>query len=45
MGMKMGAEFSFMNSADLSLKGKYTFDVTAEIGKKKVALPYTYEVK
>ena len=34
MGMKMGAEFSFMNTADLSLKGKYTFDVSAEVGKK-----------
>ena len=45
MGMKMGGEFSFMNSADLSLKGKYTFDVTAEIGKKKVTFPFTYEVR
>ena len=45
MGMKMGGEFSFMNSADLSLKGKYTLEVTAQVGKKKVTFPYTYEVK
>ena len=45
MGMKMGGAFSFMNSADLSLKGKYTFDVSAEVEKKTVTFPFTYEVK
>ena len=45
MGIKMGVEFSFMNTADLSLKGKYSFDVSAEVGKKKVTFPFAYEVK
>lgn len=53
-GMKMGETFSYMNTLDLSLKGVYAFDITAEIkktiGKKdfdkeRVTFSFTYEVK
>lgn len=53
-GMKMGESFSFMNSVDLSLKGLYTFDITAEVKKKigkkdfdekRVNFSFSYEVR
>ncbi len=44
-GMKMGEVFSYMNTTDLSLKGKYSFDITAEVGNKKPTFSFTYEVK
>lgn len=44
-GMKMGEVYSFMNNLDMSMKGKYKFDITVESGKKKVTFPFAYEVK
>lgn len=53
-GMKMGETFSYMNTLDLSLKGVYTFDITAEVKKKigkkdfdkeRVTFSFTYEVR
>lgn len=53
-GMKMGEVFSYMNTLDFSLKGVYTFDITAEVKKKigekdfdkeRVTFSFTYEVK
>ena len=44
-GMEMGDVFSFMNTVDLSQKGKYSLNIEVEVGKKKVIFPFTYEVK
>ena len=44
-GMEMGDVFSFMNTFDLSQKGKYSLNIEVEVGGKKVVLPFTYEVK
>lgn len=43
VGMKMGKEYSFGNTFDLSKKGKYSFDVLAEVGKQKVRFDFSYE--
>jgi hypothetical protein len=43
VGMKMGKEYSFGNTFDLSKKGKYSFDVLAEVGKQKVRFNFSYE--
>lgn len=45
LGMKMGGAFSFTNTADLSLKGKFHIDISADVGKKKVQFLFTYDVK
>ncbi|TAN64390.1 hypothetical protein EPN18_00180 [bacterium] len=44
-GMKMGKTYSFMNTADFSLKGPYFFKVDVKAGKKKVKFDFRYEVK
>lgn len=44
-GMKMGKEYSFMNTVDFSLKGPYFFKVDVNTGKKKVKFSFRYEVK
>ena len=44
-GMEMRDVFSFMNTVDLSQKGKYSLNIEVEVGKKKVIFPFTYEVK
>ncbi|MEK7842068.1 MAG: hypothetical protein AAB197_05275, partial [Deltaproteobacteria bacterium] len=45
LGMQMKEVFSYMNTLDLSLKGSYSFNITAEAGKKKIKLDFVYEVK
>lgn len=45
LGMQMGEVFSYMNTLDLSLKGSYSFKITAEAGKKKIKFDFVYEVK
>ncbi len=45
MGMKMGDAVSYMSTLDMSKKGRYIFDITAESGKKKARFHFTYEVK
>lgn len=45
MYMKMGEVVPYMSMLDLSRKGRYIFDVTAESGKKKARFHFTYEVK
>ena len=44
-GMKMGEDFSFMNTLDMSKKGSYSFAIAVEAGKKKVKFNFRYEVK
>lgn len=44
-GMKMGEVFSFMNTLDMSMKGKYIFDITADVDKNRLTFPFSYEVK
>lgn len=54
-GTKTEETFSFMNTIDLSLKGMYSFDITARVqykigfkayhSVKTVTFPFTYEVK
>ena len=45
LGMKMGEDFSFMNTLDMSKKGRYSFAITVEVMKKKVKFDFVYEVK
>lgn len=45
MGMKMGKEYSFMNSLDLSLKGKYAFDIAVTAGGKRARFDFIYTAK
>lgn len=45
MGMKMGQEYSFMNSLDLSLKGKYSFDITVVAGSTRARFDFMYTAK
>ena len=45
MGVKMGEEFSFMNTLDMSRKGRYSFDITVEVKNKSVKFNFVYEVK
>jgi|GEM_PF-2678393 hypothetical protein len=45
IGMKMGQEYSFMNSLDLSLKGKYAFDISVAAGGKQARFDFIYAAK
>ena len=45
IGMKMGQEHSFMNSLDLSLNGRYVFDVSVAIGSKQAKFGFVYTAK
>ncbi|MBI5199542.1 MAG: hypothetical protein HZA09_05965 [Nitrospirae bacterium] len=45
VGGTMGKEFSFMNTLNLSRKGKYSFDITTEIDNKKVKFNFDYHKK
>ncbi|MCC6503715.1 MAG: hypothetical protein IT362_11360 [Deltaproteobacteria bacterium] len=45
MGMKMGQEYSFMNSLDLSLKGKYVFDISVTAEGKNSRFDFMYTAK
>ena len=45
MGMKMGQEYSFMNSLDLSLKGKYAFDISVSAGSRLARFDFIYTAK
>lgn len=45
IGSTMGKEFSFMNTLNLSQKGKYSFDITTEIDNKKVKFNFDYHKK
>ncbi len=45
MGMKMGEAYSFMNSLDMSAKGRYDFDIYVDTGKKKTKFGFSHEVK
>lgn len=45
MGMKMGQEYSFMNSLDLSLNGRYVFDVSVAVGGKQAKFGFVYTAK
>lgn len=43
MGMEMDGRFSFMNSLDMSFKGRYSFDIRIKYGKKIARLMFTHE--
>ena len=45
IGMKMGQEYSFMNSLDLSLNGRYVFDVYVASGSKQAKFGFVYTAK
>lgn len=44
MGMKMEDSFSYMNTLDMSMKGRYIFDITVEMGKTTHKFNFHYEV-
>lgn len=43
IGGTMDKEFSFMNTLDLSKKGKYSFDIEVEVDSKKVKYNFDYK--
>jgi hypothetical protein len=45
MGMTMDGSFSYMNSLDLSLKGRYIFDIRVDAGAGPVRFKFTYDKK
>ena len=45
MGMKMGEAVSYMNTLDMSQKGRYIFDITVESGKRKAKFHFACDVK
>jgi len=45
MGMKMGEDYSYMNSIDMSTKGTYTFHIIAKVGKKTVKFDFKSVVR
>lgn len=44
IGMKMGDVFSFMNTLDMSRKGRYRFEVTVEAGKTRVKFDFHSDI-
>lgn len=45
IAMKMGEAVSYMNTVDMSQKGRYIFDITAEAGKRNAKFHFAYEIK
>jgi len=45
IGMKMGPVFSFMNTVDLSLKGRYSFDIIIDTGEKTATLKFSTDIQ
>lgn len=43
IGMDMDGRFSFMNSLDMSFKGRYSLDIQIEYKRKKTRFMFTYE--
>ncbi len=43
IGMDMDGRFSYMNSLDMSFKGRYSFDIRIEDGKKRARFMFTHE--
>lgn len=43
IGMSMDSRFSFMNSLDMSFKGRYSFDIQVEYEKRRARFVFTYE--
>lgn len=44
MGMMMGPVFSFMNTLDMSLNGRYSFDINVETGNTKAVFKFTADI-
>ncbi len=45
MSMRMREVVSYMSTLDMSKKGRYIFDITAESGKRKAKFHFAYDVK
>lgn len=43
IGMDMDGRFSFMNSLDMSFKGRYSLDIQVEYKRKSTRFVFTYE--
>jgi hypothetical protein len=43
IGMSMDGRFSFMNSLDMSFKGRYSFEIQVEHEKRRARFIFTYE--
>jgi len=44
MGMMMGPAFSFMNTLDMSLNGRYSFDIKVETGNATAVFKFTADI-
>lgn len=44
IGMKMGAAYSFMNSLDMSMPGRYSFDISIRTSGKTIKLGFTQNI-
>lgn len=45
IGMKMGEVFSYMNTLDMSEKGRYSFDISVQSGKRRAAFNFAVDIK
>jgi hypothetical protein len=44
IGMKMGDAYSFMNSLDMSMPGRYSFDIKIDYSGKSIKLGFTQNI-
>lgn len=44
MGMMMGPAFSFMNTLDMSLNGRYSFDIKVKTGNATAVFKFTADI-
>lgn len=44
LGMKMGEAYSYMNSLDFPLRGRYIFNITVETGGKSFTIEFNREI-
>ncbi|MBI5827350.1 MAG: hypothetical protein HZB22_06450 [Deltaproteobacteria bacterium] len=45
IGMRMGEAFSYMNTLEMSKKGKYSFEIKVDSGGTKVPFSFFYDAK
>ncbi|MBI5903291.1 MAG: hypothetical protein HZB84_07420 [Deltaproteobacteria bacterium] len=45
IGMRMGEAFSYMNTLEMSKKGKYKFEIKVDSGGTKIPFSFFYDAK
>jgi hypothetical protein len=44
IGMKMGEAYSFMNSLDMSMPGRYSFDISIKSSDRSIKFDFTQNI-